>query len=203
MDTFDIITIDRHRLDTDGKGVTTLVALSGCPLQCGYCINKEILSKGKTRKLTVDELIQLLMQDYCYFAATGGGVTFGGGEPLLHYEAITAFIRQVNGIFATTIETSLCLGVDVVELLKAASQFIVDIKSINNIIYREYTGRDNRTLLSNLEKISKAGLQHKCKIRIPDIKNHTSQKDIDHSVNYVSELGFENIDCFTYKVTGE
>lgn len=200
MDTFDIITIDRHRLDTDGKGVTTLVALSGCPLNCRYCINKDLLSGARVRKLTADELIQLIMQDYCYFIATGGGITFGGGEPLLHYEAITAFIGQVNGIFATTIETSLCLDVDVVELLKAASQFIIDIKSINNILYREYTGQDNNILLSNLEKISKAGLQHKCRIKIPGIMNYTVQADIDYSVNYVKDLGFENIDCFVYKI---
>lgn len=203
MDTFDIITMDRHRLDTDGKGVTTLVILNGCPLQCRYCINEEILSRGKARKLTVDELMQLLMQDYCYFAATGGGVTFGGGEPLLHYESIMAFIRQVNGIFATTIETSLCLDVDVVALLKVSSQFIVDIKSINNIIYREYTGRNNEILLSNLEKISKAGLQQKCIIKIPDIKSYTTQKDIEYSADYARELGFENIGCFAYKVKGE
>lgn len=200
MNTFDIVTIDRHRLNTDGKGVTTLVILSGCPLQCRYCINEEILSRGKTRKLTVDELIQFLMQDYCYFAATGGGATFGGGEPLLHYESIMAFIRQVNGIFATTIETSLCLDVDIVELLMLADQFIIDTKSINGTVYKKYTGLNNRTLLSNLEKISKAGLQHKCIIKIPDIKNYTTQKDIEYSVDYVRELGFENIDCFVYKI---
>ena len=203
MDTFDIVTIDRHRLNTDGKGVTTLVILSGCPLQCRYCINEEILSRGKTRKLTIDALIQLLMQDYCYFAATGGGVTFGGGEPLLHYESIMAFIRQVNGMFATTIETSLCLDVDIVTLLKLSDQFIIDTKSINNIVYKEYTGLSNRILLSNLDKISKAGLQHKCIIKIPDIKNYATQKDIEYSVDYVSGLGFKNIDCFTYKVKGE
>ena len=34
-----LIGINRHRLATDGKGVTTLVAFSGCPLRCKYCLN--------------------------------------------------------------------------------------------------------------------------------------------------------------------
>ncbi|RKJ46111.1 radical SAM protein [bacterium 1XD8-76] len=200
MEMFDVITIDRHRFHTDGKGVTTLVILSGCPLRCRYCINGRLLSGAKTRKMTVEELLQRIMQDYCYFMATGGGVTFGGGEPLLYYEAIAAFIRQVNGMFATTIETSLAVEADIVELLKAADQFIIDVKSTDGSIYREYTGTGNEILLSNLEKISRAGLQGKCVIRIPDIKDFTTGKDIERSVNYVRDLGFGNIDCFIYKV---
>lgn len=33
------IGIRRHRLLTDGKGVTTLVGFSGCSLICKYCID--------------------------------------------------------------------------------------------------------------------------------------------------------------------
>ena len=111
--------------------------------------------------MTADELIERLMQDYCYFAATGGGVAFGGGEPLLYEETIMAFMRQVKGLFATTIETSLCLDADVVALLRAADRLLIDVKSIDSAVYRAYTGRDNKAVLSNLEKISRAGLQHK------------------------------------------
>ena len=34
-----IFGIGRHRLTTDGEGVTTLVAFNGCPLRCKYCLN--------------------------------------------------------------------------------------------------------------------------------------------------------------------
>ena len=36
-----IIGIGRHRIGVDGKGVTTLVALHGCPLNCKYCLNPQ------------------------------------------------------------------------------------------------------------------------------------------------------------------
>ena len=34
-----IIGISRHRIATDGEGVTTLVAFHGCTLRCQYCLN--------------------------------------------------------------------------------------------------------------------------------------------------------------------
>ena len=38
-----LIGICRHRLTTDGTGVTTLVAFHGCPLHCQYCLNPQCL----------------------------------------------------------------------------------------------------------------------------------------------------------------
>lgn len=38
-----LIGICRHRLATDGQGVTTLVAFHGCPLRCRYCLNEQCL----------------------------------------------------------------------------------------------------------------------------------------------------------------
>ena len=79
-----LIGIDRHRLATDGDGITTLVAFHECPLRCAYCINAQCFKESPECKLTVDKLIERLMPDNIYFLATGGGVTFGGGEPLLY-----------------------------------------------------------------------------------------------------------------------
>ena len=41
-----IIGIARHRLSTDGDGVTTLVAFHCCPLSCRYCLNPQSLGDG-------------------------------------------------------------------------------------------------------------------------------------------------------------
>ncbi|MBQ6786731.1 MAG: 4Fe-4S cluster-binding domain-containing protein [Lachnospiraceae bacterium] len=50
--------------------------MAGCPLRCKYCINNEILKAGVYRKMTPEELADAIMIDYCYFYATGGGITF-------------------------------------------------------------------------------------------------------------------------------
>lgn len=40
-----IIGIARHRLSTDGNGVTTLVAFHGCALRCKYCLNPQSITE--------------------------------------------------------------------------------------------------------------------------------------------------------------
>ena len=85
--TMPVLSINRHRLTTDGVGVTTLVAAYGCPLSCKYCINERILNPDSLKScvhMTPQQLYDRLKIDDLYFIATGGGVTFGGGESLLH-----------------------------------------------------------------------------------------------------------------------
>lgn len=41
-----VIGVSRHRLGTDGNGVTTLVAFHGCNLRCKYCLNSEALGSA-------------------------------------------------------------------------------------------------------------------------------------------------------------
>ena len=88
MDAVRIIGISRHRLTTDGEGVTTLVAFNGCPLRCKYCINKISWDPEKGRTYTPERLFEEVKVDQLYFLATRGGITFGGGEPMLQGEFI-------------------------------------------------------------------------------------------------------------------
>ena len=64
MDKFKVIALNRHRMGTDGKGVTTLVALAGCPLKCKYCLNKIALESYEVRELTENELLSKVIIDY-------------------------------------------------------------------------------------------------------------------------------------------
>ena len=68
-----LIGISRHRLATDGEGVTTLVAFHGCPLRCRYCLNEQCLrADGVWREMDVQEILEEVMVDDLYFKATGG-----------------------------------------------------------------------------------------------------------------------------------
>ena len=89
-----LIAIARHRLTVDGDGVTTLVAFHGCPLRCRYCLNSQCWEPEDIwRWITPEELVEELMKDHLYFLATGGGVCFGGGEPLLYSDFIVQFCQ--------------------------------------------------------------------------------------------------------------
>lgn len=210
MGTFKILVVERHRMNTDGKGVTTLVVLSDCPLKCEYCINKRLLDEVKVDELSPKELLDILMIDYCYFYATGGGVTFGGGEPLLQSKAIADFVELLPIGVNINIETSLNVPMknilDIInneKVMERLGEIYIDIKSLNSEIYESYTKLSIDRLLKGLEAIVERGLQHKCKIRIPNIKNYTTVSDIDDSIKRIREMGFNNIDTFDYIVKEE
>lgn len=198
METLRVIGINRHKINTDGKGVKTLVGLSGCNLSCKYCINKDILKQSNVKEYTILELIKEVMQDYCYFIGTDGGVTFGGGEPLIQIKQITEFMKQTKPLFKTHVETSLSMHVDLEEMLSLVSGLFIDIKSIDGDIYKNYTGADNSILLQNLKVIKDMEMQNKCIIRVPTIKGYTTEKSISESLKFLSDFGFKNIDTFEY-----
>lgn len=199
---FPSIGYDRLRMETDGEGVTTLVCAQGCPLRCAYCINPESSCKrGKPRHIfTPESLWKLLKIDSLYFLATGGGVTFGGGEPLLYADFMKAFAELAEGwkIYA---ETSLAVSRRQVELAATfVDHFIVDIKDTNPAIYEAYTGRPIDRAIGNLEWLVKAVGSEKITVRLPLIPNYNTDGDRDASEGLLRRMGNTRFDRFDYQI---
>ena len=90
--------------------------------------------------------------DQLYFLATHGGVTFGGGEPLLQKEFIKEFRALCGSQWQIVVETSLNVPFETIQEMKPfLDGYIVDIKDMNPEIYQTYTGKDNSVVLTNLE----------------------------------------------------
>ena len=65
-----LIGICRHRLATDGQGVTTLVAFHGCPLRCRYCLNEQCLrADGVWQRMDALDIFNEVMVDNLYYIA--------------------------------------------------------------------------------------------------------------------------------------
>ena len=197
-----IIGIARHRLSTDGDGVTTLVAFHGCPLHCRYCLNPQSLGDGgRFREYTPESLYREVRIDELYFLATNGGVTFGGGEPCLRPDFIRRFRELCGDSWHINLETSLNVPADnIASLLPVVNTLIIDIKDLNPEIYRNYTGQDNSLVLSNLRLIADSGRQNDCIIRIPLIPEFNTNADRDASRVALEQLGFTRFDLFTYQI---
>ena len=202
-DTFNavpLIGISRHRLLTDGEGVTTLVAFHGCPLHCKYCINPECnIVKGIKETLTPKELYEKVKIDDIYFLVTGGGIMFGGGEPLLRSDFIAEF-RQICGYkWKIYIETSLNVSQILIEpLVDIIDYWIIDIKDWNDYIYTQYTGCSNSQVKENLEYLLSRGCVDKIMVRVPSIPEYNCDSDIKLTVEELNRLGIKSIDKFEY-----
>ena len=196
------IAINRHRLTTDGEGVTTLVGFHGCPLHCEYCLNAQCLqADGVWCRLTPGELYSEVEIDDLYFVATGGGICFGGGEPLLRSDFIKAFAEIMNPEWKLTIETSLNVPLENVKAIASLVQmWYVDIKDMNPDIYKAYGCKDNKQVISNLQWLAANGYADKVIIRLPLIPEYNTDEDRQRSQQQLEDMGFTNFDKFNYIV---
>ena len=199
---FPLWQISRLRMATDGHGVTALVGSYGCPLNCKYCINPDSHgSGGNYRLVTPEELLELVKIDDLYYLATGGGIMFGGGEPLLHADFIAAFRRIAPKEWNFYAETSLCVP----ETMLAAAagsidHFYVDVKDTDALIFERYTGVNAASsVLRNLSALLKLTGPDRVTVRLPLIPGFNTHEDVARSKALLSGSGVVNFDCFRYR----
>lgn len=196
-----LIGIARHRLSIDGEGVTTLVAFHGCPLRCKYCLNPtSIRLDGIWKSYDCKQLYEEVRKDELYFLATCGGITFGGGEPLLQSDFIRQFRELCGPEWRISVETSLNVALHHVEkLISIVDNYIIDIKDANKDIYERYTQRNNEYVFRNLHYLIDQGKTEKIIIRTPLIPSYNTEEDIDRSTQLLKEMGITQFDRFIYK----
>lgn len=196
----EVIGIRRHCLGTDGDGVSTLIAFHGCLLRCKYCLNPQCHSSfDSSREKTPEEIMVILKKDELYFIATEGGVTFGGGEPLLKSEFIQDIMELGAKEWHTTLETSLCADRTHLErLMPYIDEYIVDVKDMNDKIYESYTGRKSDLMKSNLKYLTDNGKAQQIICRLPLIPGFNTDADRDRSEDELIEMGITQFDRFSY-----
>lgn len=204
--TFPLAFCDRLRMATDGAGVTALVGAYGCPLQCRLCINPQTW-QGRTdgkppfTRVTPAELYDRVKIDNLYYLATGGGVTFGGGEPLLHTDFITAFRGVIPKEWRLYAES--CLNIPEENVRAAArvvDHFFIDVKDMNPSIYKAYTGKDNTLVKSNLALLLSLVGAERITVRVPSIPDFNTDADVEASVRELTAMGVTSTDRFAYKI---
>ncbi|MBE7065478.1 MAG: radical SAM protein [Ruminococcaceae bacterium] len=196
-----VITFSRLRMQSDGQGVTTLVCFHGCPLRCKYCINSFSFDPDtKYEKLTPEDLYKRVKIDELYFLATNGGVTFGGGEPLLYSEFIKEFRNVCGEEWHLCAETSLNVPWENVKTAaECIDMFYIDCKDTNSEIYMNYTGKDNSVMLENLERLVKMIGTERIVVRLPLIPEYNTEEDREKSREILDKIGIKQYDFFAYK----
>ncbi len=199
---FPLLNISRHRMGIDGRGVTTLVCGAGCPLSCRWCINKRLLAEGRPQMVTADELFEMVRGDDLYYRATGGGITFGGGEALLQADFFASFRVKCKDEWRLCAETSLAVDRDKVDLAsEAIDEFIVDCKDMNPEIYHSYTGGNHQLMKKNLIFLIEKLGPERVVVRVPLIPEYNTEADRQKSISRLREFGVTRIDIFDYVLT--
>ncbi|MGE0015820.1 MAG: radical SAM protein [Bacteroides sp.] len=181
----------------------------GCPLQCKYCLNdfchKPVFeANGKTPSkgvsvITPQDLYDKVKIDNLYFGMTGGGICFGGGEPALKWRFIRSFRKICGPEWKITLETCLHYNEYIIkELSKIVDLWIVDIKSMEPIIFEEYTGVKVAPLFNRLKFLRDIVGEEKVVIKIPFIPEYKDEHSVKWELSKIKAMGFTHIEQIEY-----
>lgn len=202
-----ITNIQRFSLH-DGPGIRTTVFLKGCNLRCPWCANPENLSFEKERynkdglqgiygyEISIEELEKEILKDALYYE-NGGGVTFSGGEALLHFKELEPLLKRLkNRKIHICIETALMVKKELVEIaLKYVDLFIIDIKILDNTQCNNIIGGNIQTYKDNIDRVFESN--KKVIFRIPLIKPYTyNEQNIERISEFLTKYNPEKVEIF-------
>lgn len=143
--------------------------------------------------------MQILRKDDIYYRMSGGGITFGGGEPLLQSVFIHEVCKLTDEGWQMRIETSLNVPWDYVEpLVRDMDEWIIDIKDMDYQIYESYTGVKIDHLTSNLFRLKEQVDASKLHVRVPRIPGYNKEENIRKSVEWVKNVLKTEPEVFDY-----
>ncbi len=138
-----------HSVETfgtvDGPGIRFVVFLQGCPWRCRYCHNPDTWRLDGGTQTTAEELVSQACRYKAWFAASDGGVTVSGGEPLLQTDFVADFFErcQAEGIHTCLDTAGAADNLDeasLSRLLAATDLVLLDIKHTDAAAHFSLTG---------------------------------------------------------------
>jgi pyruvate formate lyase activating enzyme len=171
----------------DGPGIRTTVFMKGCPLRCTWCHNPEgLVVAPQVMHSTIGEravgqryeaaaLAAILLGQADILRSNGGGVTFSGGEPLMQADFVADVIDRLDGLHVV-LDTSGFADVDAFRAVVSRSNLVYfDLKLIDPVAHRRWTGQDNGPILRNLALLDE--LERPFVARIPLVPGVTDAPD--------------------------
>jgi pyruvate formate lyase activating enzyme len=160
---------------TDDGVLTDSALCLLCSACVGVCPTTARELSGKL--LSVEEIMTVVEKEFVFFEQSGGGVTFSGGEPLLHADFLIQLLDACGkmGIHRAVDTAGLADPAIILEVAKRTDLFLYDLKIMDPDTHLKYTGVPNERILGNLQMLAKAGAN--IAIRIPLIKNINDDND--------------------------
>jgi pyruvate formate lyase activating enzyme len=154
------------------------------------CPTKAIEMSGKV--MSVSEIIEIIEKERIFFDQSGGGVTFSGGEPLVHTKMLIKLLDECGkrGIHRAVDTAGSVSTESIMEVAKRTDLFLYDLKMMDSGLHRKWINAGNEKILYNLKVLAEAGKD--IIIRIPLIGGvNDSEENIAQTAEFISELAGE------------
>ena len=126
-------------------------------VNCGTC-TKVCFSQSRVMKgemLPYESVLEKVNKDIPFYRNSGGGITFSGGEPLMHPDFVVGIARDCRekGL-NTAVETCGFVPWENIEhVISWIDLFLFDIKFIDGRKHTEYCGHSNELILKNFKRL--------------------------------------------------
>lgn len=159
--------------------------------KCFKCVAvcpTEALNKV-SKKLTIEDCINIISKDAKYYEESGGGVTISGGEPMSQFEFVKALVKECKlyGYHVALDTTGYAPLEKYMEILPYVDLFLYDLKCMDDKMHQKLTGVSNELILKNAIMLAEAGARFQ--IRIPIITGYNdSYKNIEETVLFCGKI---------------
>lgn len=172
---------------------------------CGLCVDQCIY--GARARMGMDYtpqgLFENVKKDLDFYEESGGGVTVSGGEPLLNHQFLVEFFKLCkNAGIHIAIETAGNVPWEnFLDILPTTDLFFYDIKHIDEDVHQFWTGVGNKTILRNLERLSKENKD--IIVRIPVVPGVNDTTAVMLSIfSFVKGLHLREVELLPYHRLG-
>lgn len=176
------------RLTSDG-----IVSDTNRCIVCGECAEAcpSMAMQISGKEYTVDELMYEIKKETMVMDQSKGGVTFCGGEPLMHPEKLFELLvccGEQN--IHRAVDTTLFAKPDVVRrIMTETDLFLVDLKHMDSAKHQYFCGIPNERILSNIRLLSNN--EKPFIIRIPLIEGvNADEENIIETARFLSSLSW-------------
>lgn len=156
---------------------------------------------------TVDDVVAFLDEDADFYRMSGGGITLSGGEVLAQAEATYSILMAAKSRgYHTAIETCGYAKTEtVLKIARYVDLFLFDIKQMDPVKHKFWTGVNNELILANVRTLLESG--HNVRVRMPLLKGVNDSKDeidavIDFFKPYRYQKNFDGVDLLPYHKLG-
>ncbi len=170
-------------------------------LACGKCAENcrfdALQLEG--RRMSVNNIMQSVLEDIDYYNTSGGGLTISGGEPTMQPEFTLALLKTAKSVrINTALDTCGYTSRDIFEeMLPYVDTFLYDIKHISPSEHTRLTGRSNERIVENLRFLSASGAQ--IEIRIPIIPGcNDDESTLRSMAELLSEVNVAKVKLLPY-----
>jgi pyruvate formate lyase activating enzyme len=165
---------------------------------CGACV--ETCYAGATvlagREMTVEQVMDEVLQDRDFYRTSGGGVTLSGGEPTIQRAFSRAILERckAEGLH-TAIETAgNCRWEDLTALLPVTDLVMMDLKHLDPGKHHVATGVSNRRILAHARRLVETDKPIIFRVPVVPTVNDTEEEvgAIADFVRHLTDLRSEN-----------